>query len=87
MNEEIDDAVVASTSSDDEDESVETLGEIAQRIANKIEELKNIFVQNESTLNHKHSDLTKTNVRDCLKMIKQGLRKKVEVAKSKKLQV
>ena len=87
MNEEIDDAVVANTSSDDEDESVETLGEIAQRIAHKIEELKNIFVQNESTLNHKHSDLTKTNVRDCLKMISKDYEKKIEVAKSKKLQV
>ena len=74
MNEEIDD-VVASTSSDDEDESVESIGEIQQRIANKIEELKNIFVQNESTLNHKHSDLTKTNVRDCLKMISKDYEK------------
>ena len=74
MNEEIDD-VVASTSSDDEDESVESIGEIQQRIANKIEELKNIYVQNESTLNHKHSDLTKTNVRDCLKMISKDYEK------------
>ena len=77
MNEEIDD-VVASTSSDDEDESVESIGEIQQRIANKIEELKNIFVQNESTLNHKHSDLTKTNVRDCLKMISTDYEKKLK---------
>ena len=77
MNEEIDD-VVASTSSDDEDESVESIGEIQQRIANKIEELKNIFVQNESTLNHKHSDLTKTNVRDCLKMISKDYEQKLK---------
>ena len=77
MNEEIDD-VVASTSSDDEDESVESIGEIQQRIANKIEELKNIYVQNESTLNHKHSDLTKTNVRDCLKMISKDYEKKLK---------
>ena len=77
MNEEIDD-VVASTSSDDEDESVESIGEIQQRIANKIEELKNIYVQNESTLNHKHSDLTKTNVRDCLKMISTDYEKKLK---------
>ena len=77
MNEEIDD-VVASTSSDNEDESVESIGEIQQRIANKIEELKNIFVQNESTLNHKHSDLTKTNVRDCLKMISKDYEKKLK---------
>ena len=78
MNEEIDDAVVASTSSDDEDESVESVGEIQQRITTKIEKLKNIFVQNESTLNHKHSDLTKTNVRDCLKMISKDYEKKLK---------
>jgi hypothetical protein len=78
MNEEIDDAVVASTSSDDEDESVESVGEIQQRITTKIEKLKNIFVQNESTLNHRHSDLTKTNVRDCLKMISKDYEKKLK---------
>jgi hypothetical protein len=74
MNEGIDD--VASES--DDAESVESIGEIQQRIANKIEELKNIFVQNESTLNHKHGDLTKTNVRDCLKMIKKDYEKKLK---------
>ena len=35
-------------------------------------------MQNESTLNHKHSDLTKTNVRDCLKMISKDYEKKLK---------
>jgi hypothetical protein len=80
MNEEIDDVAVANDSSDEcEDEPVvESAGDISQRIANKITELKNIFVQNESTLNHKHGDLTKTNVRDCLKMISKDYEKKLK---------
>jgi hypothetical protein len=67
MNEEID---VANDDSSD-DEPVESTCDIARRIASKINELKKIFQQNECTLNHKHSDLTKTNVSDCLKMIEK----------------
>jgi hypothetical protein len=73
-NEELDE--VDATDSDDED--VESKHDIAQQIASKINDLKQIFTTNESVLNHKHSDLTRTNVNDCLKMIKNDYEKQLK---------
>jgi hypothetical protein len=86
MNEEIDDAVVANDSSDDEDETptneeidnVELANTITKQITSKIGELKSIYTQHESTLNHKHSDLTKINVRDSLKLITKDYEMKLK---------
>ena len=73
-NEELDEIVA--TDSDDED--VECKHDIAQRITVKINNLKQIFTTNKSVLNHKNSDLTRTNVNDCLKMIKNDYEKQLK---------
>jgi hypothetical protein len=78
-NEELDEADLT----DSEDEDVESKHDIAQRIAEKINALKNIYTTNESVLNHKHSDLTRTKVNDCLKMVKNDYEKQLKSITSK----
>jgi hypothetical protein len=74
-NEEIDEVVADESEEEGEEKKKETTNDIAQRITLKINELKKIFQNNKPILNHKHSDLTKTKIQDCLKVIKNDYEK------------
>ena len=80
-DEEIDEVMADESEEEDEEE---TTYDIAQRITLKINELKKVFQNNENILNHKHSDLGKTDIQVCLKLIRKDYEKPLKTLTSQK---